>query len=131
MNVDTSYDLQCNKLVSFKYHTSTDELEVDERILKNGLRDDGIERCAIKYASNTRAKIMADELDSVSVIINISRSDMDTSILTPNKEFIVKNYEENKQYDGRYLLSYKKEIMTQQGEDFISNVVFGLRKVSE
>lgn len=131
MNIDTSSDLQCNKILSFKYRTRKDILDINEEYLQNTLRNDGIDRVVIKKAETSDIKSIISDLNSSNIIMNVIRSDMDTSILTPNKEYLIKNYEDYKEYNGRYILSYKKEMMIQQGEDFVSNVIFGLRKVSE
>lgn len=131
MNIDTSSDLQCNKILSFKYRTRKDILDINEEYLQNTLRNDSIDRVVIKKAETSDIKSIISDLNSSNIIINVIRSDMDTSILTPNKEYLIKNYEDYKEYNGRYILSYKKEMMIQQGEDFVSNVIFGLRKVSE
>lgn len=131
MALDTSSDLQFNKIKSFKYKVDDNVLNLGEQYLNNSLREDGNDRDIIMRYSPERLNSIVSSIDSKSVILNIIRSDMDSSILTPNKEYVVKNYEDLKEYDGRYLLSYKKEIMIQQGEDFISSVAFGLRKVME
>ena len=48
-----------------------------------------------------------------------------------NKEYIIKNYKDNSDYDGKFILSYKKEVMILASQGFQSNIVFGLRKINE
>ena len=70
-------------------------------------------------------------IENSSVVLNISKTEIDASLLTPNKEYQVKNFTSYSEYDGRYILSYKKEILIRQEDSFIGNVMFGLRKVMD
>ena len=63
--------------------------------------------------------------------MTISKTEIDGTILTPNKQYQIRNYEANRQYDGKYILSFKKEVLLRQDDNYISSVMFGLRKVSE
>ena len=65
------------------------------------------------------------------LFINIVKGEIDTTILTPNKEYLVRNYSSFKEYDGRYMLAYKREVLVKQSTDFISNTIFGLRKIMD
>lgn len=62
------------------------------------------------------------------VVLDITKTEIDNSILTPNKEYIVHNYSSYSEYDGRYILSYKKEMFVQISGDFLCITSFGLRK---
>lgn len=70
-------------------------------------------------------------VESKSLIVTVAKDNIDSSILTPNKEYFIKNFKENSDYDGRFVLSYKKEVLIQSQDSFVSNIVFGLRKVTE
>ena len=70
-------------------------------------------------------------IESVAVVLTMSKTEIDSSIFTPNKEYQIKHYSSSREYDGKYVLSYKKEIMVQQGEVYIGNVLFGLRRILE
>ena len=63
------------------------------------------------------------------VILDVTKTEIDNAILTPNKEYIVHNYSSYSEYDGRYILSYKKEMFVQISGDFLCITSFGLRKV--
>lgn len=98
-----------------KYSESTEKV-ILERVYGNNLNK----------IDNTKHRI-----ESSTVIVNISKTEIDSSILTPNKEYSIRHYESNSKYDGKYVLAYKKEIMYQQSNGFVGSVIFGLRKVSE
>ena len=70
-------------------------------------------------------------IESSSIIVTIHKTEIDSTILTPNKKYQIKHYSDSRKYDGTYLLSYKKEMLRQQGNVYIGNVLFGLRKATE
>lgn len=86
-----------------------------------------------RVATNNFDKILntKNNIESVSVALTISKTEIDSTIITPNKQYQIRNYEDNRQYDGKYILSFKKEVLLRQDDNYISSVMFGLRKVSE
>ena len=70
-------------------------------------------------------------VESVSVILTVSKTEIDSSLFTSNKEYQIKHYSSSREYDGKYVLSYKKEVLVQQGEEYIGNILFGLRRILE
>lgn len=70
-------------------------------------------------------------LESATTVLTITKTEIDSSILTPNKEYLVRNYDDNSAYNGRYILSFKKEVFVQRDDGFLSSVVFALRKVGD
>ena len=70
-------------------------------------------------------------VESVSVILTVSKTEIDSSLFTPKKEYQIKHYSSYREYDGKYILSYKKEVLVQQGEEYIGNILFGLRRILE
>lgn len=82
------------------------------------------------YNDNTRyIDNIKDKMDSTSIYVQISKTEVDSSIFTPNKEYLIDNYKDLSEYNGRYVLSYKKEILARQDMTFIPNLVLGFRKV--
>jgi len=70
-----------------------------------------------------------DNIENTSVILKVVKSTIDSSILTPNKEYIVQHHSSNSQYNGRYLLASKQEILVKQSKTYTSGTIFSLRKV--
>ena len=70
-------------------------------------------------------------IESSTVMVIISKTEIDSSIFSPNKQYQIKHYSQSREYDGKYILSYKKEIMVQQGDQYIGNVLFALRRITE
>ena len=73
--------------------------------------------------------IAKSELESTSVILNLSKANIDADIFTPDKAYTVSNYEEDKEYDGRYILIYKKEVIGRMDNQYATNTILGLRYV--
>lgn len=80
----------------------------------------------MKYIDNIK-----HEIDSSSVTLRIVRPEIDSSIITPNKEYLVQNNMEYQEYNGRYLLSTKKDSFILQGEDYVSFTILTFRKVMD
>ena len=68
--------------------------------------------------------------DSV-LIFSVTKTEIDTSLITPNKEYVVRNFPTYNEYNGNYVLSYKKDTFINQSNQFISSILFGLRKVKD
>lgn len=87
---------------------------------------------ASKYITSddpNAAKYIANTLQNTAVTIVASLTDVDASILTPNKEYLVSNYQGNPAYTGRYYLSYKQEVFYNTGMSFVDTTHIGLRMV--
>ena len=104
--------------------------KVDLSISKNS---NSTEKVILKRVSNVNSNsidVMKDNIDKSNCIITITKTELDNSVITPNREFQVSNCKEYKQYDGRYLLSSKKEVfLPQEEKSFIGSTSFVLRKV--
>lgn len=61
--------------------------------------------------------------------INIIKHNIDSSILSLNKEFIVKYEDKDDEYTGNYILINKKEIFSREAEHFCITIVITLAKV--
>ena len=56
--------------------------------------------------------------------LTIAKANIDCSVITPNKKYIVKNYIDYIDYDGIYILSRKKEIyIYENGEMKLQNIL--------
>ena len=73
--------------------------------------------------------IAKSELESTAAILNLSKANIDADIFTPDKAYTVSNYEEDKEYDGRYILIYKKEVIGRMDNEYATNTILGLRYV--
>ena len=126
MDINISKDLQYNTLIGYDINGNVYKREINKK------HQGYDEQVLLKYVyEENNIDIELSNANNSLIILNVIKSEIDPSILTPNKEYLVYNYDDYREYDGKYLLSYKKEIIIPQGDEFVSSVVFGLRKVIE
>ena len=75
--------------------------------------------------------VAKSQIESTAVILNFGKADIDGDIFTPDKCYTVSNYEEDMEYNGRYILIYKKEIIGKTDTDYNTKTIVGLRYVGE
>lgn len=61
--------------------------------------------------------------------LTVIKSNIDSTILTPNKNYIIKNFEANKQYDGKYILVRKIDVISHDTAGFSSSTTLILNRV--
>ena len=69
------------------------------------------------------------ELSASKLVIN--KNDLDSSIITPNKVYAVKNYDTHSDKNGKFLLANKKEIYLRQDDSFVLATVLTFRKIPD
>lgn len=129
ISIDHMKDKQYHKIIGTD--TLGNTVEKDLNIPTN---EEGTEKIKLSRLYNGNLdyiNTIKDAIENNSVVINIVKGEIDTTILTPNKEYLVRNYSSFKEYDGRYMLAYKREVLVKQSTDFISNTIFGLRKIMD
>ena len=75
--------------------------------------------------SNLKAKA-----EYTALTISVNKNDIDASVITMNKEYLIRCSDVYDDCDGRYLLSKKREVYLREDENFIGNIMLTLRKVS-
>ncbi len=127
MNIDRLKDKRYNKIIGIDSYGNTNQEDLN--VPKNHVYQ---ERCTyqrLPYDNIEYNKVMKDNIENTSIILNINKTEIDSALLTPNKEYLVQNYSSYDEYNGNYLLAYKKEIIVKQDDRYISNTLFGLRKI--
>lgn len=82
-------------------------------------------------SNTTICKNAKNELINGSLLIDIVKSDLDASIFTINKEYIINNVDEYKEYDGRYLLCGVKQFFIKDDVYFMMNTALRFKKISQ
>lgn len=83
----------------------------------------------VRDSNMNLAKTVGNELELTADAINMVVFDTDISVLVPYKEFIVKNKQELSSKDGKYILTSKKEVFTQDGDSFRNDAILTFKKV--
>lgn len=73
--------------------------------------------------------VMKNELENTAVVLSIQKTDLDSSIITPNKSYTISNFQDYSSFNGNFILANKKEVFKQSDGDFASYMVVGLRRV--
>lgn len=126
IQVDNISDKICNKIISIDTNGNVIETNVD--IPETDNYSEKIKYARI-FSDNDKIVNHLKGSSERTISISVNKTEIDTSLLTPNKEYIVQNYGSYKQYDGKYILTTKIDVMLRQGENFISNTLFTLEKV--
>lgn len=129
MNLNNTQTKEYNKIIGV---SSTGDIEKLE--LNGNPSEDDMDKVLLRRISNDNMKYLnniKNEINSSAVVLQITRGELDSSIITPNKEYLVNAYDKYKEYNGNFLLSYKKELLIKKGTEFISETIIGLRKVME
>jgi hypothetical protein len=69
-------------------------------------------------------------IESGNTTISIVKNDLDASLFTLNKEYII-NDPVHKEYNGRYIITQNKQLFIRQNENFIMSTILSFRKVSK
>ena len=78
-----------------------------------------------------RIKVMESEINLGATTFSCTKENIDNSILTLNKEYIVQNVDEKSNMNGRYLLHHKQEIYVREDTLFNSKTILDFVKVPE
>lgn len=117
-----SADKVSNQMVSVHDDGSVDFVDLEI----NNNKDSAVKQV---FRRGDDVKLYKNILESNTVIIEIAKENIDSSVLTPNKEYIVNNYDIYSSYNGKYTLLYKKEVIVNIDGEFGISVCLGLRKV--
>lgn len=125
LNIDKASDNTANQMVFVD-----DDGEVNSVDLNvNNAVGSSVKRTFRRGGSANLYKNIAE---SDYAIIEIMKENVSTDIFTPNKIYILQNDDDNyKQYDGKYSLVYKDQVIKNNNGEFGLSILIGLRKVSE
>lgn len=119
-------NISVNNILAIGYDGTTTEVDINSKDYK--IKNTKISRFRNdNYSKANEHKYRIEEKTA----ITINKTDIDTSLFTMNKEYMVKNYEKLRKKDGRYVLVRKREIYTRKDEDFKILCIFTLQQLLE
>ena len=77
------------------------------------------------------AALYKNNAETDSILVEISKENINGEIFTPDKAIKLKNYEGFEKYNGDYCISYKKQLLVNNSGEFGMSILIGLRKVPE
>ncbi|MBR6289441.1 MAG: hypothetical protein IKR19_08900 [Acholeplasmatales bacterium] len=123
MNANESVGQIANKIAAFDYDTGVQELSISKSF--SGVNDKKM------YLKSDNAAVYKNEIVNNTISIELYKQSIDSSIITPNRLYIVTNEGNYSDYNGRYLLAYKQEIYAQSGDgSFNQTCTVGLKKIN-
>jgi hypothetical protein len=84
--------------------------------------------------SNDNANMVKNlkaDIENHANMLSITKTDVDTTILTPNKKYIVNNYDAHSQNNGTFLLTKKIDYFIRSGDVFTISTRLDLAKIAE
>lgn len=73
---------------------------------------------------------ISHNIESSNITLSLVKNDLDASLFTINKEYIIKD-PLHEEYNGRYILTQSKQLFIKQNENFIMSTVLSFKKVAE
>jgi hypothetical protein len=131
-NVEYTKNHVTNKLVN-KVTVVNSKGEVFEQVLKdNQAKVTGTINQIVNISNNDQNVINAisHEIESSNITLSIVKNDLDASMFTLNKEYIIKDPLHN-EYNGRYILTHSKQLFIKQNGTFIMSTVLSFKKVAK
>ena len=127
IDTNTTKEKSYNKIVGVTTDGKVSQYDIN--IPKNKYSTEKVKIQRVNNENTRSISAQKNALERTNVMMKIVKTELDGSMITPNKEYIIKNKTENRKYDGRYLLVSKKEILLKQEGIFISAMSFDLTKV--
>lgn len=94
--------------------------------------DTSKEKTVIERVHNDNIEIankMKRIIEDKSIYVNVVKTEIDTSRITINKEYIIRNFDKLGYRNGKFLLSRKREIYTLDNDNFILSCIMTFRKI--
>ncbi len=125
VSMNIGNDKVSNQLITT--FTGTDSKMMDLNI--NNGEGESVKQ-VFKRLKESSAIVYKNTMESANVCIEFIKDNIDARYITPNKAYMVRNYEGYDDYNGRYTLMYKKEVIHGASQNFASVVTVGIKKVS-
>lgn len=94
--------------------------------------DQSREKAIIERVHNDNLEIanrMKRIIEDKSISVNVVKTDIDTSKITINKEYIIRNFDKLGYRNGKFLLARKREVYTLDNDTFILSCIMTFRKI--
>ena len=123
VKVDNATEKMINSVIAFSDSNETQNLSIDinPTIL-------GSESEKTTYLRTLNAALVKNEMQSNAVTISILKQNVDSSIFNPNISYTINNFKDYSKYDGKYYLYYKREIYSQNANDFVITCNVGFKR---
>lgn len=84
-----------------------------------------------KNDNPNQIKNIKSEVETMINQLSVSKSGLDPSVFTPNKKYIIKNYDAHSNKDGLFVLNKKTEVYKREDENFTCTTILYFSKIVE
>lgn len=82
----------------------------------------------LPFENSSYVNSLAGELESNVDQVLITKNELDSSVITPNKRYNIETYEGASGYIGDYVIAQKKDVFIKQDEEFNAQTLIQLRR---
>lgn len=104
--------------------------EKDLQDLKLNMNNTANSEVKPMYVRSRDAAILKNSMENDSVMVEIMKQNIDSTVFTPNKEININHYGKYAKYNGKYLLNYKREFYKMSADQFTVTCNVGLKRVN-
>ena len=126
-NTNVSMDVGTDKIHNQLVAASADGAETMDLDINRNVDSDT--KQTFRRLSESSAIVYKNAIETSQVCIELVKENIDPRYITPNKCFSINNYEGYDEYNGKYLLLYKKEVIQGATSDFASMLTIGVKKL--
>lgn len=123
INTDQGTDKLTNEIIAVDGETG---IVTKSKLNINDSGNSSIKPIFIRASDSSLYK---NKLEMNTAIIELMKQHIDGSIFTLDKSISIKNHSDYSQYNGKYVMAYKKEFFKSVAGEFVMSTVLGLRKV--
>ena len=69
--------------------------------------------------------------NSSNVFVNITKNNLDSTVFSINKKYLINHVDNYKEFNGSYILSRKRELYVREDDTFILDMIMNFRKFEE
>lgn len=113
-----------NKVITVDEDGNTADMDLD-------LGDDSDVKSKVTYSRTLATDAVKNEIEMKRMMVSLSKLNVDPTILTPNKLITIRNYADNSNFNGTYMLCNKQQIYMNINGEFTIQVFATLKKVGK
>lgn len=126
-NTNVSMDMGSEKVANQLIAGDEDATTIVD-VEMNMVMDSTTKQTFRRMEENT-AVVYKNAIQAAQVCMEMVKENIDARYITPNKSIFINNYEGYSEYNGRYNLLYKKEVIQGVNDEFVSIVTIGVKKI--
>lgn len=126
-DIDLTSDKNYNNIYAIDSNGNTNSVDLDNN---KAMDTDTISTVyKVENGNLEFIDVLKSDIKLNSNIINITKADLDVSVITPNRAYNLQHIDKYKSLNGKYLIMQKQEVYMQQDNEFRCSTMLSLAKV--